>query len=658
MKIRISWLNCPEMQYVNTARAIVVPFQRLLYLLLIALSVELTCGRSVSADEQPATRPVPTRAVLTGPEFEIYQSDGSGSVGRFVRMSLEITQGRRLSPGMRLDFRSLPFQPRTSSPVRIVRLWTDEVIPAAWNVQRRRSKSGSLVSASLYGDAILPPLTGMDSAVASISQPAGCMDICPADPELRPAGTWQIVDVGAVPELDSLDEPIRAAWQRKRLEVQGVEEGLTIISGSWPMPGGEQSQPRNRDEILSTGGTLRFFFLDGRGHERILKLSGWNRQRLLLLPDGRQQSATVRSSNMLVQLRLGMGLTVSCDGIVVARSSSSPGQLIAIEAEGPFLPADFQPGTSGRFLTLREPLVRSVDGTIVDGDSSNRPLHQAAWRTMDDDRVILNSGDELYGFVDEAAEAVGVRRSLDEAVRRRIDRAKVRAVCFARPERVRASSVHGLFSQVDLVPDASSSLSRMEEPFWIRTAIDSTDAVGLRTRHPLLGTVIIRWSMIRRIRALFQGSYTLIDPGPRHLGNGFRESFSRVEPDGTELSLDFELEKLQPKESVFLSCDVAGLIPSGPGTLQVTPFLDEVRAGFLTTQVFLNGERVGTLNELISVRSPASAPERVRFQLPARLLKAGGNTIRLQQTSAKDDADSFDDCEIRALAIEVERPDL
>jgi len=100
------------------------------------------------------------------------------------------------------------------------------------------------------------------------------------------------------------------------------------------------------------------------------------------------------------------------------------------------------------------------------------------------------------------------------------------------------------------------------------------------------------------------------------------------------------------------------LIPSGPGTLQATPFLDEVRAGFLTTQVFLNGERVGTLNELISVRSPASAPERVRFQLPARLLKAGGNTIRLQQSSAKDDADSFDDCEIRALAIEVERPDL
>jgi hypothetical protein len=103
-----------------------------------------------------------------------------------------------------------------------------------------------------------------------------------------------------------------------------------------------------------------------------------------------------------------------------------------------------------------------------------------------------------------------------------------------------------------------------------------------------------------------------------------------------------------------LSADIAELIPSGAGTLKATPFLDEARAGFLVTQVFLNEELAGTLNVLIGVRSPASDPERVRLRLPSHLLKAGENSIQIRQTAAKNDAKSFDDCELRAIAIEIE----
>ena len=132
--------------------------------------------------------------------------------------------------------------------------------------------------------------------------------------------------------------------------------------------------------------------------------------------------------------------------------------------------------------------------------------------------------------------------------------------------------------------------------------------------------------------------------------------FSQIEPDGTELSFTVSISKDQLPQKIFLSADIAELIPSGPGTLKATPFLNEVRAGFLATQILVNGEAVGTLNELITVRAPATDPQRVRIRLPATWLKAGQNSIRIRQTSARDETTSFDDCELRAIAIEIENP--
>lgn len=120
--------------------------------------------------------------------------------------------------------------------------------------------------------------------------------------------------------------------------------------------------------------------------------------------------------------------------------------------------------------------------------------------------------------------------------------------------------------------------------------------------------------------------------------------------------MTFAMEQQELKLPTYLSVDASELIPSGPDTLKATPFLEDVRAGFLTTQVRLNGEPVAKLNDLIHIRSPATAPERLRLHLPERLLLAGENTVTLHQTSARNDANSFDDCELRSLAIETEHP--
>jgi hypothetical protein len=387
---------------------------------------------------------------------------------------------------------------------------------------------------------------------------------------------------------------------------------------------------------------------------RRIEFSGRSRQRRIVHPDGREEIVTVETRRLHIQLRVNRELTLSSNGVVLVKLRNSIGQLVSIEVEGPLLLPIVDEPDELHALYVEEPLVRrSVpnSGRVV---STRKVIEDSVRRVVGSDRFILNSGDEIYGVIDEVAGAVRFRARGNGRRRPIVDRRDVSAVCFGRPKISKRQLVAGKFALIDLVQDTTCTFGGVEQSFWIRSAIKQATNTGLVTRHPLLGEVIVRWDMIRRVTPLFEGSYQLIDAGPRHLGNGYRESFNRVEPDGTELSLKFQLKNEQLTMPTFLSADIAELIPSGAGTLKATPFLDEARAGFLVTQVFLNEELAGTLNVLIGVRSPASDPERVRLRLPSHLLKAGENSIQIRQTAAKNDAKSFDDCELRAIAIEIE----
>lgn len=634
----------------------------------IGLLILATTTCFVGAVSRPASaaerQPASDRREV-GPELRVRKPDGTTSDARFLEGTATLTQKTPLTPGETLEFDARPYLSVGSRPVRIVTLWTGEVLPASCSLTGRRLGTPSRFSVMLFGDSNRSGDGGRVSDVATIRQPVGTCDDCPADARMRPAGVWQEVENGigendTVVVPDSVDALTGNFWRRRAIQLPGLvdeaaENGcLVVLSGQWPASGPGVRSPSSSDEIRS-GGVFRFKFVDERGARRQIEISGRGGKRRVVFPDDRVKLATVGTPRIQIRLQMDRELTVSSNGLVLAKVPKPIGKLIAIEVEGPLIPSIDDETDRSHRLVVDEPFVRHTNRELNDSSNFRIGIKNSVRKTADSDRVILNSGDEIYGLISEAVAAVSVvPRSMDR--RLLIDRKNIAAVCFERPKPAARKPVAGDFARIDLVPDASCSLGGAEEAFWIRAAIRQATDEGLVVQHPLLGEVTIRWKMIRRITPLFAGSYRLLDAGPRHLGNGYRESFSQVQPDGTELKYGFEVSTEELAQPTFLSADIAELIPAAPDTLKATPFLDEVRAGFLATQVFLNGELVGTLNELISVRSPATDPERVRFRLAARLLKAGENAIEIRQTAARDDATSFDDFEIRAIAIEVERP--
>jgi hypothetical protein len=102
-----------------------------------------------------------------------------------------------------------------------------------------------------------------------------------------------------------------------------------------------------------------------------------------------------------------------------------------------------------------------------------------------------------------------------------------------------------------------------------------------------------------------------------------------------------------------VSCDLDHIEPRGPQTILGRPFLQELRAGGLLTQVFVNDQLIGDLNHLVSRRPPTAQPERVRLEVPLRVLRAGANTLRFEQLPSRTDPNDFDDAEVSRVALEI-----
>ena len=659
MKNRIRGTNLPKsLSRLASGRVI------WLWRVLIQIFVVLFSGDGVSVTTSLAAENRPLSAsVEVGPALLLRNFDGSTSGVRFVSGTPGLTGDARLTEGESLEFQARPFPLRSSLPVRIVTLWTGEVIPASWKQPTGKKGAVSRFDAQLYSghsfaESEHSRITLRISDVATIRQPVGTSDVCPADSQVRPEGVWQQVKNRGDEFPEYVSALIGTFWKRQAIQLPmpngeaADHRCVVVVSGRWPagVPG---VRKLSASDQIRSGGTLKFIFVDTQGLRRRIAVSGRGGKRMTVLSDGRRKFADVSTQRLQIQVLLDRGLTLSSNGVVLSKLKHSLGRLDSIEVEGPFVPPIADEPEGSHAFYIQNPLVRRPSADSIEAAKSGNGITEAVRKVIDIDRVILNSGDEIYGNLDDVSDLLRLRSSSKRSQRLLVDRKDVAAVSFARPKVSRWEPVVGDFARIDLVPDMSCSFGGIEEPFWIRSTILRATDEGLMVQHSLLGKITIRWDMIRRIAPLFAGAYQLLDPGPRHLGNGIRESFSRVEPDGTELSLSFALVEKQLAMPTFLSADIAELIPSGPDTLKVTPFVDDVRNGFLVTQVLLNDEVVGTLNQLIKVRSLAADPQRVRMSLPARLLKVGKNTIEVRQTSAKDDPASFDDCELRAIAVEI-----
>jgi hypothetical protein len=213
-----------------------------------------------------------------------------------------------------------------------------------------------------------------------------------------------------------------------------------------------------------------------------------------------------------------------------------------------------------------------------------------------------------------------------------------------------AAPVAGWLSRIEL---QRLSEDLHESPDIVIAAVQSADEQELRAAHPWLGTLVLPWRSIRRIEPIFLGTYRLLDPAMHHLGNEVHSEFRIPVPEGNRLESIASFERT-PAGNVYLSAEVDQMEASGSETPPGSPSLAELRAGFLQTEVFVNGTLVGNLNSRLRYRSSPHGPQRIRLSVPNGLLKTGPNTIRIQQRPARDDASDYDDCEIGRIALEIE----
>jgi hypothetical protein len=147
---------------------------------------------------------------------------------------------------------------------------------------------------------------------------------------------------------------------------------------------------------------------------------------------------------------------------------------------------------------------------------------------------------------------------------------------------------------------------------------------------------------------LGRGRRILIDPTPHHLGDEVSDKPPRLDPprpEGGVLEREFNLEAAPagPAELVLDVVQVVGLAG--------TPiFSNLVRDGSLRTKVSINGREFDFLNRAIAGRN--ETPERIRLPIPAGLLVAGPNRLRIVQTGTATDPNYFDDLGVLGIALE------
>ena len=160
------------------------------------------------------------------------------------------------------------------------------------------------------------------------------------------------------------------------------------------------------------------------------------------------------------------------------------------------------------------------------------------------------------------------------------------------------------------------------------------------------------WNSIRRIEPWFFGTRLTLDPAVHHLGNEVREGFHVPVPETKPLSGEFTWDSNTSKR-VFFSAAVTNLEPSHPETPPASPFLHDLREGFLRTELIINDKPVGDLNRQTKYRMASDRPQSIRLPIPTSILKNGSNEYRLKQHSSRSDPHDFDDFEIWQISIDV-----
>jgi hypothetical protein len=272
-----------------------------------------------------------------------------------------------------------------------------------------------------------------------------------------------------------------------------------------------------------------------------------------------------------------------------------------------------------------------------------------ALASYDSDFVRLATGEELFGKVVQTdAHLATLSGRLGQ---RRFPWTDLDGIGFAVDAEPTVRPVAGWIAAIELAPILDAGADSGDR---IIAAIQSASESELIVLHPHLGSLRIPCQEIERVVPQFNGTLWLIDAAHHHLGDEIREDFHAKLAEGPQREWSFSLEAA-PERQAFVSLLAADLEPASPQAPRDGPFRAQLAAGRLRTDLIVNGRRIDDLNRHVSWRALPANPQRLRIPVPAGLVKAGMNSIRLQQRPAADDPRQFDDCEISRIALEFDR---
>ena len=285
-------------------------------------------------------------------------------------------------------------------------------------------------------------------------------------------------------------------------------------------------------------------------------------------------------------------------------------------------------------------------------DTARRPLPRD--ESQDSDVVRLSTGDEIFGRLVGIDRAGVTLEALHE--RQSLPWNRVAGFSLRQPSmpvlQIEVPAT-GVVSSIEL--QSFADRPDCEPDRWTGTVI-RTEFDRLIVQHELLGELTIGWNEIRRIDPQLFGQSLLVDARRYHLGNSIRPDFHRHRPDGTTYRGTFQLSEI-PRGRPMVLLDVAELEAASPDAPPASPFLAELRAGHLVTEVFVNDHRVGDLNSLVRFKTTCQNPDRISLTLNRAWLKTGENSIQVRQQPLQQSSREFDDCEIGNLRLVFEATD-
>ncbi|WLD13140.1 hypothetical protein [Planctellipticum variicoloris] len=213
-------------------------------------------------------------------------------------------------------------------------------------------------------------------------------------------------------------------------------------------------------------------------------------------------------------------------------------------------------------------------------------------------------------------------------------------------DNIPAHPVSGWLVELELQPLAESPGETLDR---LTGAITRADGTGLWLAHPLLGRLPIAWSAVRRITLRGWGTATPLRLGPVHLGDEIRLDLRSPTPIGHRLAGHFPAPKFW-NGRLWIELDHSELEPAGAETPPGSPFLAELRAGGLLTDLSINQQPLAPLNSRIRWKADVARPERLTIPLPRSLLQRRDNSWELRE-HPRNAAGGYDDWELWNLIL-------